>query len=163
MPLGSPTLERTLWRAPHSLSGAAEPAYGEGMSIPVDLAELGKAVAEHDFAYLVTISADGAAHLVAVRPVVTADRVRVTGLGRSTVGNAAARPIVTLAWPPRGPDGYSLIVDGRAETDGLLGEDGGEVTVVPSRAVLHRSAPSPTPSDDPADCGSDCVEVPLHG
>ena len=131
------------------------------MSIPVDLAELGKAVAERDFAYLVTISADGAAHLVAVRPVVVADRVRVTGLGRSTVSNAAARPIVTLAWPPRDPDGYSLIVDGRAETDGVVGEAGGAVAIRPSRAVLHRPAPSPAPPDDPADCGSDCVELPL--
>lgn len=131
------------------------------MSIPVDLAELGKAVAEHDFAYLVTISADGGAHLVAVRPVVAGDRLRVSGLGRSTMTNASARPIVTLAWPPRDPDAYSLIVDGRAETDGVLGDDGGELEVFPSRAVLHRPAPAPIPSDNPADCGSDCVELPL--
>lgn len=130
------------------------------MSIPVDLTELGKTVAEHDFAYLVTISDDGGAHLVAVQPVVGEGTLRVASLGRRTMSNVELRPMVTLAFPPRVLGGHSLIVDGRAEPDGA-GQDGGAVVVVPSRAVLHRSAPAPVPPDDPAACVSDCIEVPL--
>lgn len=134
--------------------------YREFMSIPVDLSELGRAVAEHDFAYLVTISEDGGAHLVAVQPVVEDGTIRIGDLGRRSTGNAASRPMVTLAWPPRTVDGHSLIVDGRA-TPVASADDRGTITVVPSRAVLHRPAPAPVPSDDPAACVSDCVEVPL--
>lgn len=134
--------------------------YREVMSIPVDLSELGRVVAEHDFAYLVTISEDGGAHLVAVQPVVEAGTIRVADLGRRSTGNAQSRPMVTLAWPPRSAGGHSLIVDGRA-TRAQSGDDRGAITVVPSRAVLHRPAPAPEPSPDPSACVSDCVEVPL--
>jgi hypothetical protein len=128
------------------------------MSIPVDLAELADAAGRHDFAYLVTTTQDGPAHLVAVQPVVEDRLVRVTGLGRRTLENAAARPQVTLAWPPRVAGEHSLFVDGTAEVPAGVE---GTVVVTPSRAVLHRPAPSPTPTDDPSACGSDCVEVPL--
>lgn len=128
------------------------------MSIPIDLAELAEAATRHDFAYLVTMTADCQAHLVAVQPVVEDHVVRVPGLGRKTLDNAAARPQVTLAWPPRTPGEYSLFVDGRAE---LPAGDAAEVVVTPSRAVLHRPAPSPTPADDPDACVSDCVELPV--
>jgi hypothetical protein len=130
------------------------------MSIPVDLSELGRVVTEHDFAYLVTISEDGGAHLVAVQPVVEDGTIRVGDLGRRSTGNAASRPMVTLAWPPRTVGGHSLIVDGRATSAGSA-DDRGVITVVPSRAVLHRAAPAPNPSADPGACVSDCVEVPL--
>jgi hypothetical protein len=134
--------------------------YREDMSIPVDLSELGQVVTEHDFAYLVTISDDGGAHLVAVQPVVGEGTIRVADLGRRSMGNAEHRPMVTLAWPPRTAGGHSLIVDGRATPAGSE-EERGVITIVPSRAVLHRAAPAPNPSADPAACGSDCVEVPL--
>lgn len=68
---------------------------------------------------------------------------------------------MTLAWPPRTADGYSLFVDGTAEVRSA-GEDA-VVTVSPSRAVLHRPAPAPTPPDDPSACVSDCVELPVTG
>lgn len=131
------------------------------MSIPIDLAELADAARKHDFAYLVTMTADCQAHLVAVQPVVEAQVVRVPGLGRKTLENASARPQVTLAWPPRTPGEHSLFVDGTAEVQGDDGDDGVVVVVTPSRAVLHRPAPSPTPSDDPNACVSDCVELPV--
>jgi hypothetical protein len=131
------------------------------MSIPVDLSELGRVVAEHDFAYLVTISDDGGAHVVAVQPVVEDGTIRVPDLGRRSTGNAATRPMVTLAWPPRTVGGHSLIVDGRA-TSTEPGDGRGVVTIAPSRAVLHRAAPAPNPSTDPTACASDCAEVPLR-
>jgi hypothetical protein len=130
------------------------------MSIPVDLAELADAAGRHDFAYLVTTTQDGPAHLVAVQPVVEDRVVRVAGLGRRTLENAAARPQVTLAWPPRVVGEHSLFVDGTAEVPAGVE---GTVVVTPSRAVLHRPAPAPTPAQtaDPSACVSDCVEVPL--
>lgn len=132
------------------------------MSIPVDLAELADAASQHDFAYLVTMSEDCRPHLVAVQPVVEDGGVHVAGLGRRTLANASARAQVTLAWPPRVPGGHSLFVDGTAEVRSADAEGhGGLVVVTPARAVLHRPAPSPTPSADPAACGSDCVEVPV--
>uniref|UniRef100_UPI003221B9F6 hypothetical protein n=1 Tax=Intrasporangium sp. TaxID=1925024 RepID=UPI003221B9F6 len=60
------------------------------MSIPIDLAELAAAAGRHDFAYLVTTTEQGGAHLVAVQPVVQDRVVRVAGLGRRTLANAAA-------------------------------------------------------------------------
>ncbi|MDN5790981.1 MAG: hypothetical protein L0H25_08950, partial [Micrococcales bacterium] len=132
--------------------------YGGHMSIPVDLAEVGKAAAEYDFAYLVTISDDASAHVVAVRAVVEDSVLRVAGLGRRSLANANARPQVTLVWPPRTAQQYSLISDGRATP----GSAPGSITIVPSRAVKHRSAPAPTTPTDPEACVSDCVELPLH-
>lgn len=132
------------------------------MSIPVDLAELADAASRHDFAYLVTITDGGAAHLVAVQPVVEDRGVRVTGLGRRTLDNAAARPQVTLAWPPRAVGEHSLFVDGVAQVSAA--GDAGTLVVTPSRAVLHRPAPAPAtrPTEDASGCVSDCVEVPLR-
>lgn len=131
------------------------------MSIPVDLAELADAASRHDFAYLVTVTDGGAAHLVAVQPLVEGRVVRVTGLGRRTLENAAARPQVTLAWPPRAVGDHSLFVDGTAEV--AAAGEAGTLVVTPSRAVLHRPAPTPAarPTQDASACVSDCVEVPL--
>ncbi|MCE0765779.1 pyridoxamine 5'-phosphate oxidase family protein [Pseudonocardia kujensis] len=121
------------------------------MSIAVPTAELAATVARYDFAYLVTIGDDGRPHVTAVSPVVT-DAVLVVGdLGRRTRGNLAARPVVTLVWPPGSAEGYSLIVDGGA---GLSGDS---LVVTPTRAVLHRPAPAPGPGPG---CGADCVEIP---
>jgi hypothetical protein len=129
------------------------------MSIPVDLSELADAASKHDFAYLVTVTEDCRAHLVAVQPVVEDREVMVAGLGRRTLENAAARPQVTLAWPPCSVGGHSLFVDGVAEV--RSDEDGDVVLVTPSRAVLHRPAPAQVAPDDPSACVSDCVEVPV--
>ena len=52
--------------------------------------------------------------------------------GRGTLANAAANEAVTLLWPPRVADDFSLIVDGTAE---VAGE---RLRVRPTGAVLHR-------------------------
>ena len=121
------------------------------MSIAVPVDDLAATVARFGFAYLVTIGDDGRPHVTAVSPVATDHGLVVADLGRRTRANLAARPVVTLVWPPSTADGYSLIVDG----DSAL--SGGALVVTPTRAVLHRPAPAPAPGPG---CGADCVEVP---
>jgi hypothetical protein len=127
------------------------------MSIPVPLAELAQTIQRYSLVYLLTVGDGERVHAVAASASVDGDRLRVPALGRRSLTNAAARPAVTLLWPPTDAGGYSLIVDGEAES----ADDG--VLVSPSRAVLHRSgaaAPEASASDAGA-CVSDCVEVPL--
>jgi hypothetical protein len=133
------------------------------MSIPVELGELTEAMAVYRFGYLLSIADDGRPHVVAARPAVTGDTVTVTDLGRRTSANIAARPPVTLLFPPAEPAGYSLIVDGRGAADA-----DGSVRITPERAVLHRpalglaDAPEPAVPGEPAPgCVSDCVEIEL--
>jgi hypothetical protein len=122
------------------------------MSVKVDLAMLADAMADHPFAYLLTVTDDQRAHAVAVRPRLDGGVVRVAGLGHRTRSNLAVRPGVTLLFPPAEPGGYSLIVDGRATAE----ED--RADVVPAHAVLHRPADHPaTPAD--GSCGNDCLPV----
>jgi hypothetical protein len=118
------------------------------MSIRVELEEL-RAVAEQQmpFAYLMTVSGDGAARAVAIRPHIT-DDVITCEAGRHSCENAIARPNVSLLWPPADPADYSLIVDGTATVDGSF------VRIRATRAVRHRPAPGG---------GSDCVTVELPG
>ena len=122
------------------------------MSQTVELADLAAAMANHHFAYLLTQPELGAPHAVAVIPELDGDALVVNGLGRRTAANAAARPDVSLVWPPREPGDYSLIVDGTAAVTA-----DGPIRITPSRAVLHR--PAPGLSTDPNACGSDCIEV----
>ena len=105
------------------------------MSIEVPLDELAAAVAERDFAYLLTVGEDG-------RPRAVAVTVRADGhalhaeVGHRTAENAAARPQVSLVFPPTGADRFSLVVDGAA----AVGEDGAQVVVTATWAVRHRPA-----------------------
>ena len=117
------------------------------MSIPVDLHDL-RAVAagQAPFAYLLTVSDDSSAHAVAISPTIGDDSITCEA-GKRSCANAAARPNVSLLWPPATPDDYSLIADGTATVDGST------VRIVPARAVRHRPAPSGT--------GSDCAPVAL--
>lgn len=103
------------------------------MSIPVSPEELGRTLAGHPWGYLVSVGADGVAHLVAL-PTRWEDGALVAEAGRSTRANVAERPEVTWAFP--GVDGaaYSLIVDGFAEVVGDA------VIVRPRTALLHRPA-----------------------
>jgi hypothetical protein len=119
------------------------------VSVKVDVAALGDQLAGFGFAYLVTVSEDGRAHVLAVLPELTDGELLVGGIGHHSVANAAARPNVTLVWPPPAEGGYSLIVDGAA----TVGE--GELTVSPSKAILHR----PAPGADGKRAGSDCQTV----
>lgn len=119
------------------------------MSVAVELGELAAKIGEFDFAYLVTVSEEGRAHVLSVWPDVTEEGLVVDGVGRHSQANAAAQPTVTLVWPPADPGGFSLLVDGVATVDGST------ITVVPGKAILHRPAPGP----DGRRAGSDCVDV----
>lgn len=128
--------------------GAA--AYDGGVSVTVALDELRARVAEFDAAaYLVTVGENARPHVVSVN-VEWAEGHLVAGAGRTTSANIAANPTVSLLWPPPGDDGYSLIVDGTAETQDREGT--AVVVLEPSRAVLHRVA-------DAIGDGPSCVTV----
>jgi hypothetical protein len=122
------------------------------MSLKIDLGELATTLEPYGFAYLVTVGERGRAHVLAVTPVLTDGGLEVGGVGHHSQENAAARPDVTLVWPPLEPGGYSLLVDGAATVDGTT------ITVVPAKATLHR----PAPGADGLRAGSDCVTVPVE-
>jgi hypothetical protein len=123
------------------------------MSLKVELGELANTLEPYGFAYLVTVGDGGRAHVLAVTPVVGDGGLVVGGVGRHSQENATERPDVTLVWPPAEPGGFSLLVDGAATVDGET------ITVVPTKAVLHRPAPGP----DGLRAGSDCAPVSLDG
>lgn len=128
------------------------------MSIPVALDDLRTALAERpSSAYLLTVSDDGRPHAVHVGLAWDGDRL-AADVGRRTAANAAARPsAVSLVFPVRTDDDYSLIVDGTASV-AESAADGGDrrVLVAPTKAVLHRPAAAPDPASA---CGSDCVPL----
>ncbi len=121
------------------------------MSVKVDIAQLAGALADFTFAYLVTVDDGYHAHTVAVDPALNDGVLDVGPVGNSTRRNVAAHDGVTLVWPPNEPGGYTLIVDGSARlTDSAL-------SIVPSRAVLHRKA-APGAATKPG-CKDDCVPL----
>jgi len=120
------------------------------MSIPVALDGLRAALAERPpAAYLLTVSEDGRPHAVHVPVVWYGDRL-AADVGKRTASNAAARPAVSLLYPLRRDDDYSLIVDGTAEVGGQ------RVLVTPIKAILHRPAVAPDPASA---CAADCVPL----
>ena len=122
--------------------------------MPVSLEQLRDAVERHGpVAYLLTVSDDVRPHAVSTPVGWDGDRLALDVGARSQM-NANGRPLVSLLWPPVEPDGYSLIVDG----DALVTRDG-VVLVIPTKAVLHRSAGGPDALSSA--CGSDCI--PLTG
>ncbi|MEB4208539.1 pyridoxamine 5'-phosphate oxidase family protein [Mycobacterium sp. 94-17] len=119
----------------------------------VDLAALAHALADYPYAYLITVDDEYRAHTVTVEPHLREAVLDVGLIGGRTRDNLARRPDVTLLWPPAAPGGYSLIVDGTAElTD--AGAKTARLTVVVTRALLHRDADSP---DAAKGCLHDCV------
>jgi hypothetical protein len=124
--------------------------FDSGRVIPSELARL---VRRHQVAYLVAVDGGARAHVATVTPEVADGRLCVTGLGRRSRAAVAANPAVTLLWPPAEAHGHSLIVDGVGE---LRGDD---LTVAPTRAVLHRPAEGPSP--DAGGCQADCIELPV--
>jgi hypothetical protein len=127
------------------------PPYPHLMSVKVDLDQLADALVDFTFAYLVTVDDDFHAHTVAVEPVLADGVLDVGPVGGSTRRNLGAHHNVTLVWPPRERGGYTLIVDGR----GQPGDDA--LTVVPTRAVLHRQA-APGVATRPG-CKDDCLPL----
>lgn len=130
------------------------------MSIEVDLTKLAEALADYSYAYLLTAGDTGTPHAVAVTPHLTAEGLVVEGLGRRSAANAAGRAAVAMVWPPSAPGGYSLIVDGTASVATTDGDGRRTVVVSPTRAVLHRPAPSQgADAAREGGCGSDCVPL----
>ncbi len=125
------------------------------MSIPVALADLRAALDERPAsAYLLTVADDGRPHAVHVAIRWNGDHLAAT-VGARTASNAAARPAaVSLVFPVRTPDDYSLIVDVHASVTADAGER--RVLLAPSKAVLHRPAAVPDPD---AACAADCVPL----
>jgi hypothetical protein len=129
------------------------------MSIPVELADLARALEDFGAGYLMTTTG-AAVKVVTVEPVLDDGVLLVTRPGKGTVRNLAENPAVTLVFPPREEKGFSLLVDG---TGSVEGED---VRVSPGTAVLprpqiHADGPPPPPSagDQTDSCGNDCVPV----
>ena len=102
--------------------------------------------------YLLTVGADARPHAVAVVAAWEGDALAIE-VGQRTAANAAARPGVSLLWPPNEPGGYSLIVDGTATPT----RDAARLVVTPTRAVLHR--PAATPDAAKPGCSADCVPI----
>ena len=121
------------------------------MSIPVEIPYLAEALGEYDWAYLLTLRGDGRSHVVAVTPEWEGELLS-TPVGKGTAAGASERPTVTLCYPPRERDGYSLIVDGTASVDGKT------LRFAPEWAVLHRPAPEGFGGSSTG-CGGDCVPV----
>jgi hypothetical protein len=125
------------------------------MSVKVDLDQLAGALVDFTFAYLVTV-ATTTTRIFAVEPVLVDGVIDVGPVGGGTRKNLAKHDGVTLVWPPREPEGYTLIVDGRGQPT----DSDTALKVVPSRAVLHRKAAPDSPSAATG-CLHDCV--PLDG
>jgi hypothetical protein len=106
------------------------------MSIAVPVDELGAALAERHWGYLLTVRDDGRAQTLAL-PTVWRDGALVGEVGRSTAANVVARPNVTWVFPGASGEEFSLIVDGDATVEGST------VVVRPTWAVLHRPAIAP--------------------
>jgi hypothetical protein len=122
------------------------------MSVKVDLDRLSDVLADYAFGYLITVGDDYRAHTVAVQPVLTDGRLDVGTAGRHTRENATSHSDVSVLFPPRDADGYSLIVDGRAHPSGDA------LTIEPTRAVLHRKANSDSAATSP-DGLHDCIPL----
>lgn len=110
------------------------------MSIEVSIDDLFDQIDRWGFGYLLTVSDGERPHLLALRPVVRSEgghrRLRFDAGGGRACRNAAARPSVSLVFPPGDhSDGFSLVVDGTAVVDEQF------VDVEPTWAVLHRPAP----------------------
>jgi hypothetical protein len=119
----------------------------------VDLGRLAAALDDYPFAYLITVDEDYHAHTVTVEPVLRGAIIDVGLIGGRTRTNLAHHGDVTLLWPPPEPGGYSLIVDGSAEIADADAETA-RLGVVPTRALLHREADSPSAAKG---CLHDCV------
>jgi hypothetical protein len=122
----------------------------------VDLQRLAAALDDFPFAYLITVDEDYRAHTVTVEPKLREAVLDVGLIGGRTRKNLAHCSDVTLLWPPLEPGGYSLIVDGTAQTSPAseTTEEAARLQVVPTRALLHREADSPAAARG---CLHDCV------
>ncbi len=147
--------------APQSVAAASAAADPPGVR---EVAGLGRLRAEIRSRaadpYLLTVTSGCRPHCgtVTVTWEAADESLAVWPVPRTWAGSEAAGHCqVTLLWPPDGPGGYSLIVDGTGASR-LAGDDPALVVTI-SRAVLHRRGSAP--ADSGSSCGSDCV--PLTG
>ena len=125
------------------------------MSVAISLDRLREETARYGApVFLLTVTDEGRPHSVALSASWAGDELAMAP-GNSSLANAAARPLVSLLWPPFEAGGYSLIVDA-VVTSTSSGDEPNCLTLRPTTAVLHRSAAAVTESGD---CGSDCVPV----
>ena len=103
------------------------------MSIPVDIGELTKVLADYPWGYFTTVGADQRAHSLAV-PTVYRDGLLHIDAGKSSRRNLEVCAEVSMVFPHPQPGGYSLIIDGPATVSD------GEVSMRPMHAILHRPA-----------------------
>jgi hypothetical protein len=98
-------------------------------------------------AFVLTAGEEGRPHIshVALRLVDGALRCDV---GKRTAANTRTSAKVAILWPPYEPGGYSLIVDADATVDGT------QLSLQPTRAVLHRPAPVAEAGAAANDCRS---------
>lgn len=122
------------------------------MSIPVDLAALGEALARHDTAYLLT-GGGSRPHVAQVFPRLSEGVLVIEEPGRTARRVVGEQPAVSVLLPPREPGGYSLIIDGDASLDA------GVMSIAPSHAVLHRAAAHGHHEHAASDCGNDCRPI----
>lgn len=123
------------------------------MSIPVDVANLAKALTDFGPGYLLSASASGQVKAVTVEPDVVEGTLVITDPGRGTSANITANPAVTVLFPPRVERGFTLLVDGVADVEGA------DVRITPTSAVLHRPAIHSDGPPAPDGCGQDCKPV----
>lgn len=122
----------------------------------VDLQRLAAALDDFPYAYLITVDEDYRVHTVTVEPTLRDGILDVGLIGGCTRKNLAQHADVTLLWPPLESGGYSLIVDGRAQSVDATAETA-RLGVVPTRALLHREADSPAGTVAAKGCLHDCV------
>lgn len=129
------------------------------MSISVELGRLREAIGDTDRApYLLTVADDGRPHSVAVAFAWRDDEL-VLPVGNRTLANARARGLVSLLWPPKDATDYSLIVDATVTSARGNGQGDNELSVRPTRAVLHRPTGDPASTVDNGACSADCVPL----
>lgn len=127
------------------------------MSTSIAPASLDAALRERGTgAYVITVGDAGAPHVVYVEVAPRSEGL-LAEVGARTAANARARGQVTVLYPARHDDDYSLIVDAMATPE--ASGDGSRLHLVPTRAVLHRPGPAAAPSVSA--CGSDCIPIPL--
>lgn len=103
------------------------------MSIPVDVSDLARTLADFGAGYLLT-TGDGRVKAVSIAPELVDGVLVAHAPGRGSCANVAANPQATALFPPLTAPGFTLLVDGTAAVDG------DDVRLTPTSAVLHQAA-----------------------
>jgi len=118
------------------------------VSVTIDLNNLSQAVSRRPFGYIITVDADGEAHLRAVVPEDRGGSFYVQ-VGKRSAANVERSHKATFVWPPLGPsegnpeqqfDDHTVIADCNAESVGRHSADEHAVLFSAYSAVWHRPA-----------------------